>query len=126
MPKMNPFFANLALYQDMAKTLETDADFLMSLSSMESGWLNAHNQGLHNLFGVTAAGGNNLSFTTYQKAADFWVEHFGDYVRGAKTMDAFADGLKKAKYNSVNPAYYDELKKQLATVVKYKNACGIR
>jgi len=77
MPKMNPFFANLSIYQNMATTLETNADFLMALSSMESGWLDAHNQGVHNLFGVTHGGGNNLSFDTYQKAADYWVKTFG-------------------------------------------------
>jgi hypothetical protein len=125
LPKMPSFFANLKIYQDMAKTLETDADFLMALSSMESGWLDAHNQGLHNLFGVTKAGGNNLSFASYQKAADFWIEHFGSYVQGASTMDDFVAGIKAAKYNSVNPTYYTDLKKQLDTVIKYKKACGI-
>ena len=126
MPKMGPFFENVEIYRSMAKQLETDADFLMALSSMESGWLDPHNQRLHNLFGVTKAGGNNLSFETFQKAADFWVDHFGPYVKGARTMDEFAEGLKKAKYNSVNPNYYTHLKNQLKTVVRYKNACGIQ
>lgn len=74
---MNPFVANLAVYQNMANTLNTNADFLMALSSMERGWLDPHNKGLHNLFGVTEAGGNNLSFPTYQAAAGYWVKVFG-------------------------------------------------
>ncbi|HQI21437.1 MAG TPA: hypothetical protein PLW55_18930, partial [Leptospiraceae bacterium] len=79
MPKMEPFFENVEIYRSMAKQLQTDADFLMALSSMESGWLDPHNQKLCNLFGVTKAGGNNLAFESYQKAADFWCEHFGPY-----------------------------------------------
>jgi hypothetical protein len=46
------FFANLSIYQGMAKALNTNPDFLMALSSIENGWLDSHNQGLHNLFGV--------------------------------------------------------------------------
>ena len=60
MPKMQPFFDNMGIYQGMADSLETNVDFLLALSSMESGWLDPHNQSLHNLFGVTKAGGNNL------------------------------------------------------------------
>ena len=126
MDKMRPFFENVEIYRSMAKQLQTDADFLMALSSMESGWLDPHNQKLHNLFGVTKAGGNNLAFETYQKAADFWVEHFGSYVKGARTMDEFAEGLKKAKYNRVNPDYYTHLKNQLKTITRYKDACGVK
>jgi hypothetical protein len=123
--KMGPFFANLPLYQAMGNTLDTDANFLMALSSLESGWLDSHNRGLHNLFGVTNAGGNNLSFASYNKSADFWIAHFGSYVQGSHTMADFAAGLKKAKYNSVNPHYYTGLIKQLDTIIKYRKACGI-
>jgi hypothetical protein len=126
LPKMNPFFANLAVYQNMAKTLNTNADFLMALSSMESGWLDPHNQGLHNLFGVTEAGGNNLSFPTYQAAADYWVKVFGKYVQNTTSMDSFVAGLRAAGYNSVNKNYDQELKRQLSAVMKYKTACGIK
>jgi len=123
---MNPFFANLSIYQSMATTLNTNPDFLMALSSMESGWLDPHNQGLHNLFGVTHGGGNNLSFDTYQKAADYWVKTFGPYVQGTTTIDDFIAGLKKSHYNTKNKKYYIELKDQLAAVLKYKKACGIQ
>ncbi len=124
--KMNGFFANLPIYQSMAATLKKNADFLMALSSMESGWLDPHNQGLHNLFGVTQGGGNNLSFATYQSAADFWVKAFGPYVQGSARIDDFIAGMKKADYNTVNKNDYIELKKQLAAVTKYKTACGIK
>ena len=41
-------------------------------------------------------------------------------------MDDFAEGLKKARYNSVNPNYYTHLKNQLKTIARYKNACGVQ
>lgn len=126
MPKMTPFFANTIIYVAMAKELQTDPDFIMALSSMESGWLDPHNQSLHNLFGVTNAGKNNLAFASYQKAADYWLEHFGPFVKGARTMDDFAAGLKKAKYNTANPDYYTHLKNQLKTVIKFKTVCGVK
>ncbi len=119
-------FANLAKYQNMAKTLNTNADFPMALSSIESGWLDPHNQGLHNLFGVTEAGGNNLSFPTYPAAADYWVKVFGKDVHNTTSMDSFAAGLRAAGYNSVNKNYDHELKRQLAAVIKYKTACGMK
>jgi hypothetical protein len=125
MAKMKPFFENLPIYQNMAAKLQIDADFLLALSSKESGWLEPHNQKLRNLFGVTNAGGPNLAFVSYQKSADFWVKHFGEHVKGARTMDDFAEGLKKAHYNTKNPKYYTELKDQLETIIKYKKACGI-
>ncbi len=98
----------------------------MALSSMESGWLDPHNQSLHNLFGVTNAGKANLSFVSYEKAADFWIGLFGAHVKGARTMDDFAKGLKQAHYNTVNPNYYTILSNQLKTVIKFKQACGVK
>ena len=126
LPKMNPFFQNLAIYRGMAKTLNTDADVRMALSSMESGWLNPHNQGLHNLFGVTQAGADNLSFSTYRAAAEYWTKHFGPYVNDANSMRDFADGLRRAKYNTANPDYYVNLRKQYSSVLKFKTACGVK
>lgn len=125
MDKMKPFFENMPLFRKMATQLEIDVDFIVALSSMESGWLDPHNQGLHNLFGVTKAGGNNLSFETYEKGADFWIDHFGGYVKASRTMEDFAEGLKKARYNSVNKDYYTHLVNQLRTVRKYKTACKV-
>ncbi len=45
----------------MAQTANTNVDFLMALSALESGWNGPHSQELHNLFGVTNAGGSNLT-----------------------------------------------------------------
>jgi PPE-repeat protein len=84
MTKMNPFFANLSIYQNMASTLETNADFLMALSSMESGWLDAHNQGLHNLFGVTHGGGNNLSSIHIRKPPTTGSKHSGPMFKAPR------------------------------------------
>ena len=75
--------------------------------------------------GVTHAGGNNLSYASYQEAADYWIETFGSHVQGARTIDDFADGLQKAHYNTKNAFYYIELKEQLTTVRKFKAECGV-
>ncbi|HVC60011.1 MAG TPA: glucosaminidase domain-containing protein [Acetobacteraceae bacterium] len=119
-PQVAQFFENRAIYEEMAKRLDTDAEFLMALSSWESGWGDAHNRALHNLFGVTNHGANNLSFASDQEAADYWVTHYGSYVRGARTMDEFIAGLRRAHYNP-HAGYYDNVKKRLETVRKYRN-----
>ncbi len=119
--KVEQFFETRAIYEEMAKRLDTNAEFLMALSSWESGWMDAHNRALHNLFGVTHAGANNLSFASDQEAANYWVTHYGSYVRGAKTMDEFVAGLRCAHYNP-HPEYYGAVKRQLDTVRKYLNA----
>ncbi len=100
------FFANKSIYEDMARKLNINADFLMTLSSLESGWLDDHNAGLRNLFGVTNAGRNNLNFPSYQASADDWMRRYASFVQGARTMEEFANGLKKVPpngYNTVNP-----------------------
>jgi hypothetical protein len=127
-PGKKRFFDNKALYEDMASKLNTDTDFLMALSSFESGWLNDHNANLHNLFGVTHAGGKNLHYTSFQAAAEDWIQRYGTYVEGTKTIEAFVAGLRKVPphgYNTVNPDYDDEVIRQVNTVKKYKGICKV-
>ncbi len=38
----------------------------------------------------------------------------------------FAKGLKQARYNTENPNYYTILANQLKTVIKFKQACGVK
>lgn len=120
------FFANKLIYEDMARKLNTSPDFLMTLSSLESGWLDDHNAALHNLFGVTNAGRNNLNFPSYQASADNWIRRYAAFVQGARTIEEFANGLKKVPpngYNTVNPNYYSSLVHQLHTLQRYKAIC---
>ena len=41
-------------------------------------------------------------------------------------MNDCAKGLKQARYNTANPNYYTILAKQLKTVIKFKQACGVK
>jgi RHS repeat-associated protein len=82
-PNKQAFFNALGdIFKSMAKTANTDADFIAALSAYESGWLGPHAQDLNNPFGLTAAGGNDLSFSSYQGAADYWMNKAGKTGNG--------------------------------------------
>ncbi len=114
------FFENLAIFQKMATDLNTEADFIMALSSHESGWLNHHNASLHNLFGLTHAGMSNLNFDSYKACAQYWVDHYKTYVTGRQTMDSFISGLRTLPYNDIDPDYDNKLKRQYQSILKWK------
>ncbi len=117
------FFSNLGIYQGMASSLNTNADYIMAVSSWESGWLGTHAQELHNLFGLTNAGGPNLSFQSYQASADYWSRLVVPFVSNANTMAKFITGLKNEGYNS-NPGYYPNIVNQLKWVRKWEAKCA--
>ncbi len=122
------FFGNIGLYRNMAIQLRTEVVFLVALSAYESGWLDNHNFGLHNLFGVTNAGRNNLRYRSFQAAADDWIRRFGQYVSGTETMQQFIEGLRKVPpngYNNVNPDYDNTLRSMVNTVERIAERCGI-
>jgi RHS repeat-associated protein len=116
------FFSNLGIYQGMASDLNTNADYIMAVSSWESGWLGTHAQELHNLFGLTNAGALNLSFPSYQASADYWSGLVVPFVSNANTMAKFIQGLKNEGYNS-HAGYYDTISKQLKWVRKWEAKC---
>jgi hypothetical protein len=102
----------------MAKQLVIDAGFIMALSVHESEWNGSHAQELHNLFGLTNAGGNNLSFETYQESADYWIKHYRSAVQGAETIKEFTDALLKIGYNSVDDDWQTKIVGGALTVGK--------
>jgi RHS repeat-associated protein len=111
-PDAQRFLGNLSIYEGMAKTLNTDANFLMALSALESGWNGQHSQDLHNLFGITNAGGPDLSFNSYQDSANYWVAQFGDRVSGDKTIGEFLDDLQNIganRYNDKDPDWQTKI-----------------
>jgi len=125
-PNVRKFFKDLdVLLNGLANDLNTSVLFLEALSSLESGWYNTHNRSLNNPFGLTRAGGRNLSFPNVQAAIDYWNQDWGDAVRGAQTMDQFIQDLEggKRKYNDVTKDYSDRLRKQYDTVKKYRDDC---
>ena len=121
---VNDFFNDLyPVLQKLAEELAINEDFILALSSYESGWYNAHNRGLNNPFGMTQGGGNNLKFASAKAAADAWHRTFGDQVRGVKTIDAFVKGLLSPPrvYNTVNKHWGTKVKEQNNSVVKRKS-----
>lgn len=104
-----------------------DARFLYALSSRESGWLNVENTWLHNLFGLTMGGKDNLGFDSIGQAVAYWHCKYDSYVQGKSTMDLFMGGLKKVPYNT-DPSYYDHDKwaDQLQSVDKWSARFGYR
>lgn len=120
---VNDFFEDLyPTLKKLAEELAINEDYVLALSSYESGWYNAHNRGLCNPFGMTKGGGNNLKFASAKAAADSWRQTFGEQVRGVKTIDAFVTGLLSPPrvYNTVNPQWGAKVKAQYASVVKRK------
>jgi flagellum-specific peptidoglycan hydrolase FlgJ len=118
------FFGNLSLYRDVASKLKTSAEFVMAHSSWESGWLGQHAKDLHNLFGLTRAGGRNQRFGSYQEGADQYVKILTPHVSGAQTIDDFVSGLQKAGYNA-NKGYYATIKNQLGDLRRHAADCGV-
>ena len=107
---------------DLANRLNINRDFLLALSSYESGWLTAqnyHNWTLDNLFGVTNAGGNNLGYSSYQDAVNDWYNKFGSLVQGAGNYADFLKDLQSGAngaYNTKNPQWSNLLQKQYGTI----------
>ncbi len=120
------FFILYPLFEQLAEELDTDVDFLLAHAALESGWLDTHNTELHNLFGVTRAGGKNLEYPSFEAAIQHWVKLFGDRVRGARTMDEYINGLRfkgHAAYNSARSDYDELLRKMYPSIVKRKVQC---
>ena len=82
----------------MAQRLGVDEDFLLTLSVHEHGWADPHNDKLHNLFGTTKAGGNNLSYASDEEAAQSWEAHYGggprQQINPGLYIEAQGDGVQ--------------------------------
>jgi uncharacterized Zn-binding protein involved in type VI secretion len=109
----------------LAGELNIDSDYLMALSSYESGWLNPHNSALNNLFGLTRAGGSNLQFESLDSCAAFWKKNYGEGVRNSKNMNEFIINMRKMNYNTINKKYDETLMKQYNYILRMKNVCTI-
>ena len=110
----------------MAQELNVKRDFLTGLSSFESAWLDNHNFALHNLWGLTKAGGRNIKFSSFTAGNEYFVKKVGPYIRGVSTIDEFVEGLQREGYNSINPNYWDVLKNRIDTIPKWQAACKVQ
>ena len=126
-PHVRKFFNEVGeIANHMKEQTGADVNHFLALSSYESGWLNQHNQGLKNPFGLTQAGGRNLSFGSYREAADLWLKMFGDKVKGSRTIEEFTTNLQKPPaYNSVNKDWYKKVTQQDAVIQKFRKICGV-
>ena len=124
-PIQSAFFARMTpLMQPMAARLNIDVDYLLALCAFEDAWgHDAHNDALHNLFGITRAGGRNLAFASDQACCDFWEAHYGALVRDASSFPDFERRIRSIGYNSVDPGYDSELLAVYRSVVLHKAAC---
>jgi len=132
-PQKEAFFGALgSIFGAMGKTANTNPGFIAALSAYESSWLGKHAQNLHNPFGLTTAGRNNLSFPSYQAAADYWLYHAGrdrkGYARvvfGATTIEAFLAALRTAGYNAVNKNWTSKITEVYRTsIAPFAGRCG--
>ena len=127
-PKFQNFFSNLSTFNNLASRLNTKSLFLMAQSSLETGWLGPHAQALHNLFGTTHAGGNDLSYSSYQASANAYYSSYSPYVSNTQTMGQFTNGLQSIPpngYNVADPQYYQKLNDQQQSVLQHASDCGV-
>jgi len=118
------FDSTLDVLRSLASSLDVNPLLIITQASFESGWLDAHNRALNNLFGYTHAGGRNQSFKSLQAAADAYARHTGPVVQGSKTADEFLGKLGEAHYNADMVKYGKGFKARLEVVKKFGNGCG--
>ena len=112
--------------QALATRLGLPPEYIMGLSSYESGWLNPHNTALNNPFGMTRGGGNNLRFDSIDSAVRYWETLYGEQVRSATSPEDFADrllGIRNGRqvpgwrvYNVRNTAWRSNVLASIRTV----------
>jgi RHS repeat-associated protein len=127
-PKFANFFKQAPIFNSLAKQLNTSSLFLMAQSSWETGWLGPHAQALNMLFGMTHAGGNDISYSSYQASANAYYKAYSPYVSNTSTMDQFTAGLKNVPphgYNTANPNYYQNITDQQQYVKQHAADCGV-
>ncbi|GAK50176.1 YD repeat protein [Candidatus Moduliflexus flocculans] len=112
--------------ETVAKEYNFDPNFLLGLSAHESGWLGQHGRDLNNAFGLTQAGGKNLTFEHISTSVDYWGEHYGGKVRDATSIDDFIKKLLVdlrsqgglGPYNSVDPEWGKKIKDAYKSIVR--------
>lgn len=95
-------FSDLFVKMSQDERLNTQPEFLMALALQESGWGLTHvyetnpssdGKPLNNLFGLTNAGGNNLAFPSVEASGDYFMNEWGPYLKGSKTIQEFVSKL---------------------------------
>ncbi len=128
----NFFQTLMPVFKHMADQTGADPRYFAALSSYESGWLGKHAQGLHNPFGLTNAGNNDLNFSSYSDAESYWLNNAGrtkqgyfDVILDAPTISAFANALHGAGYNNKTGTWTKDVINQLDSVEKWMKICNV-
>jgi RHS repeat-associated protein len=122
-PNISNFLSTMVpLANQLANRWQSSANDILALSAYESGWLGAHAQSLQNPYGLTQAGGNDLSFNSYQDATNFWSKNDGHYIKDITDISKFAAAIQP-HYNAINPAWASTLAKVYRSVLKWRSIC---
>ena len=119
----NFFNVAIPIANQLASTWSTDPHYILALSAYESGWLGTHAQSIHNLFGLTNKGGNDLHLSSYQASADFWSKNDGKYIEGDASIAAFSQDIQP-HYNTANPDWTQTLVSVFTSVLSWRVICG--
>lgn len=91
--KFSKFFDTLyPQIHALADRLGIEENWLFGLAAYESEWLNSHNRGLNNPFGVTHGGGRNVGYPSIADAIAFWEEKYGPIVHSATSLRTSPSG----------------------------------
>jgi RHS repeat-associated protein len=124
-PYIKNFLVTMIPYANqLASTWSTNANDILALSALESGWLGQHAQALKNPYGLTNAGGNDLTFSTYRAATNFWSSNDGGYIQGITNITTFATTIQPY-YNTANPAWASTIVAVYNSVLKRRAICGL-
>ncbi len=100
------FFMQVPGIEALAAKSNVPKKFLVGLASYESGWLDDHNFKLNNLWGLTKAGHDNISFPSIEAGNLYFAHRIGPHIQNVTTIQEFFDPPKKEGYNSKNPDYF--------------------
>ena len=119
------FFNQMGIYKSMASDMDTNVDFIIGLSALETGWgTSPASKNGHNLFGASDYKEVPLSYSGYQASADAWETRWAKDVRGVKDARTFYTNLVKDQYNT-HKGYVDVLLKMGHAVTLFKKLCGV-
>ncbi|MBV9266851.1 MAG: glucosaminidase domain-containing protein [Acidobacteriaceae bacterium] len=112
----------------LAQKWNTDPNFILALSAYESGWDpiyagSSHKAPINNPYGLTQAGGNDLTFKSLQDATNYWSNNDGQYIKGDQNIAKFAKDLQP-HYNTANPAWQNTLVSVYNAELRLRKQCG--
>jgi hypothetical protein len=100
----------------LARRLGINETWMLGLAAHESGWLDPHNRDLNDPFGVTHRGGPNFAYGSIGDAIAYWEKKYGPVVRGATSPADFAQRLRAAHYNVLDPHWSEKVINNIRSV----------